>query len=140
MKIIGVIIMSLLTATSSHANSQLVSDSVMEVLQQYTQGTEHSDITILEEAFHQDFRVVAITAEGLRVINRNDYLALIKAKKIGGNKRHLSLKSVIEGENVMQISLTLSAEKTIFHDHLDLIKQDGRWQILHNSTQVSAQN
>ena len=128
--------MSLVAAASSYANNQLVSDSVMEVLEQYTQGTEHSDVSVLEKAFHKDFRVVAITPDGLRVINRDDYLALIKAKKIGGHKRELSLKSAIENENIIQVSLTLIGEKAIFHDHLDLIKEDSGWQILHNSTQM----
>jgi len=140
MKTIGVILMSLLAATSSQANNQLVSDSVMEVLEQYALGTERSDTSLLEKAFHKDFRVIAITTDGLRVISREDYLALIETKKIGGHKRELSLKSASINENVIQVSLTLTGKEAIFHDHLDLIKEDSHWKILHNSTQVKPLN
>ena len=136
--------MSLLAAASSQANNELVSHSVMKVLHQYALGTEQSDVALLESAFHKEFRVIAITKDGLRVINRGDYLALIQSKKIGGHKRQLTIENITEGvledERILQVSLTLTGEKAIFHDHLDLIKEDARWQILHNSTQVTGRD
>jgi len=120
--------------------AQALDKQVMKTLTAYAQGTEHNDVAILEKTFHQDFRVVAMTADGLRVIDRDSYLALIKAKKIGGHKRTLKVVQAIESENLIQVSLTLSGDKAIFHDHLDLIKQDASWQILHNSTQIEATN
>ncbi len=138
MKILGVIIMSLLSTVAANAGAQTLDNEVLQVLNNYALGTEQHDVTLLKKTFHKEFRVVAITADGLRVIDRESYLALIKAKKIGGHKRQLHVESTLEGEKVMQISLTLSGEKAVFHDHLQLIKQDENWQIIHNSTQVKA--
>jgi len=138
MKMLGVIIMSLLSTVAADADAQILDKDVLQVLNNYAQGTERHDVAMLEKTFHKEFRVVAMTTDGLRVINRESYLELIKAKKIGGHKRQLHIESILESEKVMQISLTLSGEKAVFHDHLQLIKQDEIWQIIHNSTQVKA--
>ncbi len=127
-------------ATLAASSAQALDAQVMKTITAYAQGTEHHDMAQLEGAFHPDFRVVAMTADGLRVIDRESYLALINAKKIGGHKRTLKIERAIEGDNFMQVSLTLHGDKAIFHDHLDLIKQDAGWQILHNSTQIEAVN
>ncbi len=138
MKILGVIIMSLLSTVATNAGAQTLDKDVLQVLNDYALGTERHDVALLEKAFHKEFRVVAMTKDGLRVINRESYLELIKAQKIGGHKRQLHIESTLESEKIMQISLTLSGEKAVFHDHLQLIKQDENWQIIHNSTQVKA--
>jgi len=135
MKLLGAILMGILSSATQALDAQ-----AMQTLTAYAQGTEYQDMAMLEGAFHKDFRVVAMTADGLRVIDRDSYLALIKAKKIGGHKRTLNIKQVIEGDKLIQVSLTLRGENAIFHDHLDLIKQDSAWQILHNSTQIEATN
>jgi len=138
MKMLGVIIMSLLSTVAANAGEQTLDKDVLQVLSNYAQGTERHDVAMLEKTFHKEFRVVAMTTDGLRVIDRESYLELIKDKKIGGHKRKLHIESILESEKVMQISLTLSGEKAVFHDHLQLIKQDKNWQIIHNSTQVKA--
>ncbi len=130
--------MSMLSTVAANSGAQTLDEDVLQVLNNYAQGTEHHDVGLLEKAFHKEFRVVAMTKDGLRVIDRESYLALIKAKKIGGHKRNLHIESTLEGEKVMQISLILSGEKAVFHDHLQLIKQDESWQIIHNSTSVTA--
>ncbi len=130
--------MSLLSTVATNAGAQTLDKDVLQVLNDYALGTERHDVALLEKAFHKEFRVVAMTKDGLRVINRENYLELIKAQKIGGHKRQLHIESTLESEKIMQISLTLSGEKAVFHDHLQLIKQDENWQIIHNSTQVKA--
>jgi len=130
--------MSLLSTVATNAGAQTLDKDVLQVLNDYALGTERHDVALLEKAFHKEFRVVAMTKDGLRVINRESYLELIKAQKIGGHKRQLHIESTLESEKIMQISLTLSGEKAVFHDHLQLIKQDENWQIIHNSTQVKA--
>ena len=126
-----------ITADSTHKkHPHPINDEVMSVLKQYALGTEHSDTNMLNAAFHEHFRVVAMTKDGLRVINKKDYLSLIKAKKIGGNSRELSIQSIAGNENVMQVSLTLTGEKQVFNDQIGLIKEDKTWKILHNTTQV----
>jgi hypothetical protein len=126
--------------TSTHQAAAQLCSQAMQVLTQYVQGTEHSDVQILEQAFHEHFRVVAKTQDGLRVINRGDYLSLIAAKKIGGNPRELSIDHVIEDGNILQVSLKLVGESQIFHDHIDLINEMGDWKILHNTTEVTARS
>lgn len=126
--------------TSNPQSAAQLSCQAMQVLTQYVQGTEQSDVLMLEQAFHEHFRVVAKTQDGLRVINRADYLSLIAAKKIGGNPRELSIDQVIEDGNILQVSLKLAGESQIFHDHIDLINETGNWKILHNTTEVTARS
>ena len=128
------------TTTLNQEQHPSVNQQVMNVINQYVKGTEFFDSTILDKAFHEKFRVVAMTQDGLRVINKQEYLSLIKAEKIGGNKRELEVLNVIESDTIMQISLTLSNEKQVFHDHLALIKENDYWEILHNTTHVTGRN
>lgn len=128
------------TTTFNQEQQPSVNQQVMSVINQYVKGTETFDNTILDKTFHEKFRVVAMTQDGLKVINKQEYLSLIKAEKIGGNKRELKVLNVIESDTIMQISLTLSNEKQVFHDHLALIRDNERWEILHNTTHVIGRN
>jgi len=127
-----------MTILANTAHTQPIDEEVMMLLNNYALATELNDEVLLDSAFHKNFRVVAMTAEGLRVIEKASYLSLIKDKKIGGHKRELKIGAVIEGDNIMQVSLTLSGKEAVFYDHLAIIKEDGGWQILHNSTHVKS--
>jgi hypothetical protein len=131
MNIIGVLIMTLFASTAVHANEE-----VLKTLQAYAQGTEQQNVELLDANFHPQFRVVAKTEDGLRVIEKAAYLGLIKDKKIGGQPRELNITSLNVENGIAQVQLVLTGESSTFHDHLELINADGHWQIVHNLTQV----
>lgn len=107
------------------------------MLQAYAQGTEQQNVDTLDDTFHPQFRVAIKTPEGLRVIDKEAYLGLMKDKKIGGEHRKLKVIALTAGDSLAQVQLTLTGEKATFNDHLELVKLDGQWQILHNLTQVT---
>ena len=131
MKITGVLIMTLLASQTVQANEE-----ILKTLQAYAQGTEQQNVELLDLNFHPQFRVVAKTEEGLRVIEKDAYLGLIKDKKIGGHQRELNITSLNVENDIAQVQLVLTGEASTFHDNLELINTDGHWQIVHNLTQV----
>lgn len=63
------------TTTFNQEQQPSVNQQVMSVINQYVKGTETFDNTILDKTFHEKFRVVAMTQDGLKVINKQEYLA-----------------------------------------------------------------
>ena len=91
---------------------------------------------MVDQSFHPDFRVVALTEQGVRVIDKESYLSLLGAKKIGGQLRTLLIKQISIQDHSAQVNVSLSGKKTVFNDPLQLLKQKGAWQIVNNLTEV----
>lgn len=125
-------------ALSSMAQSDR--DEIMDVIYQYMDATEHNKVAVIDEIFHDDFRVMAHTVDGLRVLDKSTYLNLLREKKIGGNARSLDIKSIEMQSNTASAQIDLVGDKTVFHDRLQLIQSEGGWKIVHNLTEVSGLN
>jgi len=125
-------------ALSSMAKSDR--DEIMDVIYLYMDATEHNKVAVIDEIFHDDFRVMAYTADGLRVLDKSTYLNLLREKKIGGNARNLDIKSIELQSNTASAQIDLVGDKAVFHDRLQLIQSEGGWKIVHNLTEVSGLN
>ena len=66
--------------------------SIRQVIEDYAAGADHRDISRLEKAFHDDFRVIALTGEGVQNLDKQTYLGLIRGEKIGGVERQLEIE------------------------------------------------
>jgi hypothetical protein len=134
--LIGALLMSLLIAQSNLSIASNEQD-IMQVIDNYVQGTEENNVSLIEQSFHPDFRVVALTEEGTRILDKQNYLNLLKAKKIGGTQRTLNIKQLNIQNQFALVSLSLEGEKVIFNDQLQLVQLHGTWQIVNNLTQVT---
>lgn len=130
--LLGIIIMSMNQAAQADPKA------IKQVLQHYQEATYTRDMKLLDQAFHDDFRVVALTPEGPRVLNKDTYMSLLETGKIGGVERKLDIKHIdIEGKTA-HAKISLSSEKMVFNDQLQLVLMDQGWQIVNNLTQVSS--
>lgn len=110
--------------------------SMISAIQTYVKGANTRDVNKLKHVFHEHFQVVAITAEGIRKLDRETYLDLITAGEIGGSDRKLEIVSIGENEKVATAKVLLHGEQVIFHDTLTFLKEDNRWQLVSNVTWV----
>lgn len=111
--------------------------AIQKVLEAYWQGADSQNTMTLSRVLHDDYRVIALTAEGNRLILKQDYLDLIKAKKIGGTPRQFEVIATDVSGDVAQSRLTLRSDAVTFHDHVTLTKSGTGWQLISNVTQVT---
>jgi len=63
---------------TSQANAATVNEqtAIQKVLEAYWQGADNQNTMILSRVLHDDYQVIALTAEGNRLILKQDYLDL----------------------------------------------------------------
>jgi hypothetical protein len=110
--------------------------SIRQVIEDYAAGADHRDISRLEKAFHDDFRVIALTGEGVQNLDKKTYLDLIRGEKIGGVERQLEIEWITSKNDTARAEIRLKSSAVTFHDDLSFIKDQQEWRIVNNVTQV----
>ncbi len=108
-----------------------------KTIESYVQGADEQVVELVENAFHDNFQVFAHSKGSIRVLDKNTYLELLKAKKIGGSKRQIEYLDLNVDDPVGTARVNLVGDEVTFHDHLSLIKEEGSWKIVSNITYVS---
>ena len=108
-----------------------------KTIESYVKGADEQVVELVENAFHDDFQVFAHSEGSIQVIDKNTYLELLKAKKIGGSTRQIEYLDLSVDDLVGTARVNLVGEDVTFHDHLSLIKEEGNWKIVSNITYVS---
>ncbi len=121
-------------------NNRLKTDEnlnqIRQVIENYAAGADNRDAAKLETAFHDDFRVIALTAEGVRNIDKETYINLIREEKIGGVERVLKIEWITSKNDTARAEIRLKSPMVTFHDDLSFIKDQQVWRIVNNVTQV----
>ncbi len=110
--------------------------AITQLIQDYTEGTATGDIAVIDQTFHDDFRVIALTQEGSRILDKPTYLSLLKDGKIGGVSRVLKVKHIEIQDKTAHATITLTSDKVTFNDQLQFIQDSQGWKIINNLTQV----
>ena len=86
-------LLSLLAFTPSEVNS------IREVVESYAQAGDKQDVKAMEAVLHEGFRVVWNDPgkNTVSLISKADYVQLLGAKKIGGDKRQVIIESIDNG-------------------------------------------
>ena len=109
---------------------------IRQVIENYAEGADTRDVGKLEKAFHEDFRVVAVTGEGVQNLDKQTYINLIRGDKIGGVDRQLEIEWITSKNNTARAEIRLKSPAVTFFDDLSFIKDQEKWQIINNVTQV----
>ncbi len=110
--------------------------AITQIIQDYAEGTATGDVVTIDQAFHDDFRVIALTQDGPRIIDKLMYLNLLKDGKIGGIPRRLKVKHIEIQDKTAHATITLSSDKVVFNDQLQFIQESQGWKIINNLTEV----
>lgn len=131
------LLFSLFFATNQGFTKPLRKGSTMELtIKKYAKGADERNLDFLNTAFHENFVVNAITKDGLKSMNKNSYLQLIKSKKIGGIARTLKILKMSDDGVIGTAKITLTSSKVTFHDNITLLKENNQWKIISNVTRV----
>ncbi len=107
-------------------------NAIREVVEIYANAGDIQDASKMGKVLHDGFRVVwnDPAKKTVSLISKTDYMQLLEAKKIGGDKRKVIIESIDISEGVnASVRVTLDGEKGDFWNLLSLVKVDGKWLI-----------
>ena len=118
------------------SNPQSEEINMKKTIESYVRGADEQNIELVESVFHNNFQVFAHSEGSVRVLDKQTYLKLLETGKIGGSKRQIEYLDIHADDLVGTARINLVGETVTFHDHLNLIKENGSWKIVSNATYV----
>jgi hypothetical protein len=121
----------LLTLLSSHAEAK---GSVMieQVIQNYFQGYQLAETSLIKKAFHSETRLLSVDNNQLDVTEMKDWLTGLEKRKLDGDIRKGELKvlSIDQSGDSAVVKLSIKFPKFSFIDYLSLLRIDEKWLIV----------
>ncbi len=117
-------------------------EAAEECVTQFVQGADQRDLKKIDAALHNHFRVMIHSSnEEVQIIDKAQYLSLIKEEKIGGTPRTFSVEQIdVYGAKTAKIKAKLSSGEMNFHSYYSLIKVNGNWKIVQDLVHITASN
>ena len=111
----------------------------VDTLLAYIEAGDARDIGAVQRLTHDAFRVVAQMpgAEGPTVMPRKTYLDLLEGGKIGGTPRETQVTVVLHDDAFATIKGTLDSDAAHFDSTWTLVRAEGRWLVVQDSTVFS---
>lgn len=124
-----IIIVSLMLTTNLWASG---SDKIEEVIQNYYQGYQKADISLIQKSFHPDTRLLSSSEGELDVTEMSNWLISLKERQLRGDIRtgFLKILSIDETNQAATVKLKIRFPAFEFTDYLSLLKLKGKWIIV----------
>ncbi len=126
--------MLLLLSNLAVADRPSQMDAPAQAVRAYLDAGDTHDVSALKRTTHADFRVVARMPDGLSVLDRDTYVSLIEAKKIGGSPRASSFTAVLNSGDLATVKGTLSSAAAHFDSTWTLARTDEGWKVVQDPT------
>lgn len=117
-------------------------ENIIQAISDFVKGGDHSDVALLENVLHRDFRVTSnsfMGTPGITVIDRQTYLSNIKAGIFGGLPRTMNIEHIDESDSIAMVKLRLESPENYFVSYNALVLDtDNKWKLIHNLAVVEA--
>ena len=115
---------------------------IKQAITNFVKGGDNSDTALLEKTLHNDFRVTNngfMGTSGVTIIDKQKYLANIKAGIFGGLPRKMTIESIDDGETIAMVKLRLESSENYFVSYNSLVLDtDNEWKLINNLAVVEA--
>ncbi|MEQ9098936.1 MAG: nuclear transport factor 2 family protein [Imperialibacter sp.] len=109
-------------------------EEVKKTVMQFATAADYQDPIILEEVLDTNFRVVMnrlFGSDGVTIMPREVYLAKIKNKEFGGDKREVTISNVTINGNTANALVSFKSNKMTFVSTLLLVlTREGKWKLV----------
>lgn len=107
---------------------------IEQAMQTYLDGFHHGDVARLAAVFHPSSALTQSTDEGLYILSREAWLAMVAARPspaaLGLARADQILAINVVGPNIAHVKLRCAIPPRYFTDLLSLLKVEGRWQVV----------
>jgi Putative lumazine-binding len=111
-------------------------EKIKQAILNFVQGGDNSDVALLNDVLHKDFRVTNngfMGTPGVTVIDKQQYLANIKSGIFGGLPRQLSVEHIDENGTIAMVKIRLESTENVFVSYNSLVLDtDGKWKLINN--------
>jgi hypothetical protein len=119
-------------------------DRIKQVIIDFVKGGDNSDVELLDNVLHKEFRVTNngfMGASGITIIDKNDYLNKIKSGVFGGLPRKMKIEKIDQSGIIASVKLRIESSENDFISYNSLVLDtDNKWKIINNLAVVKAKN
>lgn len=117
------------------ANLEADKTAITAVIDDYSKGADTHDAERTGRALHENSWQHVFFPDGPRTFNKETYLQLIKAKRIGGDNRAVTIEhiDITEGTSA-SAKVILTGTERVFVHYIGLLKVSGQWYIMSTVT------
>lgn len=117
-------------------------EKIEQAITNFVLGGDNSDIKMLDEVLHKDFRVTNngfMGTSGVTIIDKQKYLSNIRNGIFGGRPRKITIESIDDNETIAMVKLHLESSEHHFVSYNSLVLDiDNEWRIINNLAVVEA--
>ena len=117
-------------------------DKIRKVVSDFVRGGDTSDVGLLDQVLHADFRVTNngyMGGSGVTIIDKKTYLKNIQSGIFGGLPRTMQIEQVDEEGTIASVKLRLESEENSFVSYNCLVLDaDQQWKMIHNLAVVKS--
>ena len=117
-------------------------ERIIQAITDFVKGGDNSDVELLDNVLHKDFRVTNngfMGTKGITIIDKEKYLSNIKEGIFGGLPRVMVIENIDENGIIASVKLRLeSSENTFVSYNLLVLDTDKEWKIINNLAVVEA--
>lgn len=118
--------------------------NIKQAITDFVRGGDKSDVELLNEVLHSDFRVCNngfMGTPGLTVISKQQYLENIRNGVFGGVTRKMLIENIDQNGSIALVKLRLESEHNNFVSYNSLILDtDDQWRIVNNLAVVASKS
>lgn len=143
MKMLSLLVLMSITLEKTFAQSEKESKkAIEEQIRHFADAVDNRNAALLETVLNENFRAVANrfpTAEVTTVLNRETYITLLKAGKIGGEKRRVTIESIDISVYVASAKVIFESEKMKFTSYQTyILNADNVWQLVSDAPYIES--
>ena len=117
-------------------------NEIRAAVEAFVRAGDTQDRTLLEEAAHPQFRVVAPNYPepgSLAVLSRSDFGSLLESRKIGGDQREVQILSSDKiSDSGAVVRARLTGRQMVFENSFTVVLSEGKWKLIQDLAQASA--
>ncbi|HMC01546.1 MAG TPA: nuclear transport factor 2 family protein [Flavobacteriaceae bacterium] len=119
-------------------------DRIKQAIIDFVKGGDNSDVELLDNVLHKEFRVTNngfMGTSGITIIDKNDYLNKIKSGVFGGLPRKMKIEEIDQSGIIASVKLRIESSENDFISYNSLVLDtDNKWKIINNLAVVKAKN
>ena len=132
------ILLTIIAFTSFNLGAQSEIDLINKTLNDYIEGTANGEPSRLRRAFQPDFNLFLVSADTLRIIDGDQYIANVEEGKNYNRKSNVIAIDYENNSAMAKIQVYFPETKRIATDYLMLLKVGDAWKIVHKLINVKS--
>jgi hypothetical protein len=113
-----------------------MSKKIEQAITGFVKGGDNSDVALLEQVLHKDFRVTNngfMGTPGVTIIDKEKYIQNIRDGIFGGLPRKMVIEQIDESGTIALVKLRLESSENYFVSYNSLVLDtDNEWRLINN--------